>query len=105
MRKLGYAGIPTALSLAASKPRRKSARRSAVAVSFPVFYEKSGKRLYRLVMAVLVLISVIGSLAAWIIPAALASARFRQQIQMMASRATSLLPAIRTMRGALVTGC
>jgi len=51
MRKLGYVGIPTAL--AAPKPRQKSARRSAIAVSFPVFYDKFGKRLDRLVMAVL----------------------------------------------------
>ena len=103
MRKLGYVGIATAL--AAPKPRQKPARRSAIAVSFPVFHDKSGKRLYRLVMAVLVLISVIGFLAAWMIPAALAPAHPSATNQMTASRANSLLPAIRTMHQALVRGC
>ena len=49
--KLGYVGIPTALSLATPKPRRKKARRPVAAVSLPVFYDESGKRLRRLVMA------------------------------------------------------
>ena len=75
MREPDYAGIPAALSLATPKQRRKkkkSARRPAGAASFPVFYDKSGKRLRRLVLAICVLLLALGAVAANIIPAALA---------------------------------
>ena len=75
MRKPGYAGIPAALSLATPKQRRKkkkSARRPAAAASFPVFYDKSGKRLRRLVMVGSVLLLAFGAVAANMIPAMLA---------------------------------
>ena len=76
MRKPDYAGIPAALSLATPKQRRKkkkSARRPAAAASFPVFYDKRGKRLRRLVLAICVLLLAFGAVAANIIPAALAA--------------------------------
>ena len=72
--KLGYVGIPTALSLATPKPRRKKARRPVAAVSLPVFYDKSGKRLRRLVMAGCALLLALGIVAANMIPAILAPA-------------------------------
>ena len=44
----------------------------AVTPSFPVFYDKSGKRLRRVVMVVLVLFSVVGALTAMVAPTAFA---------------------------------
>ena len=84
MRKPGYAGIPAALSLATPKQRRKkkkSARRPAAAASFPVFYDKSGKRLRRLVLAICVLLLAFGAVAANMIPAALAPTHPRPRTQ------------------------
>ena len=44
----------------------------AVTPSFPVFYDKSGKRLHRTVIATLTLIFAAGVLLAYLAPAALA---------------------------------
>jgi biofilm PGA synthesis N-glycosyltransferase PgaC len=50
--------------------RRKTP--AAPAFSFPVFYDKSGKRLRRIILACIVLFCIVVAFFAWIIPSALA---------------------------------
>ena len=81
------AGLPAALAQANPPRRRKKRARVAraaafsgggdlsAASSFPVFYDKSGKRLRRVVLATLTLLLAFGALVACMAPSALSPAR------------------------------
>src|SRR6478609_2492356 len=71
----GLCRHPHGTKLSLATRHRKKARRPTVPVSFPVFYDKSGKRLRRLVLAVCALACVVAGVLTWFIPEALTSVR------------------------------
>lgn len=78
MSKLVLCALPTAVSLADRSRQRRPKRKKPTPpanTKFPVFYDKSGKRLRRFILVVVALLCAFGGIMAWFIPEALSNVR------------------------------